>query len=405
MGGFKFNFYDFLGKKIDTADISTVASKELEKLAFKELALHIGISYIANTLSKCEFKVYQNGKEVRDKFYYLLNVSPNDNQNSSQFINQIVETIFYKGEALVVMENDKLYCADSFAVDESKPLKGFIYEGINIGNYQVKGKRKAGEIWHFKLDNKDVKNLIDGLYESYGQIIALALQTYKATNGRKYKLLLENYRAGDPAFAETFENVIKKQLETFINNDNAVYPQFKGTDLQEFASASGRADTNDVIAMRKEIFDTTAQALKIPLTMMYGNITNMKEIVRVFLTFCIEPLADMISEELTRKRHDFDEWSKGCRVEVDTSCINYIDIFDDADKADKAISCGLATIDELRPRVRLNPLKTDFSMAHFMTKNYDLAENILKNMEGKEVKEDEEEAVLLADPNTGEGDN
>ena len=404
MGGFKFNFYDFLGKKVDTAEISAVASKTLEQMAFKELALHIGISYIANTLSKCEFKTYKDNKEVRDMFYYLLNIAPNDNQNSSQFINQIVENIYYKNEALVVMLNDKLYCADSFIVDKSYPLKGFTYDSISINGYQLRKKFKANEVFHFKLDNDDVKKLIDSLYSSYGDIIALALQTYKATNGRKYKLLLENYRAGDPAFAEAFEKVIKVQLKTFIENDNSVFPQFKGTDLQDFASASGRADSSDVIALRKEIFDTTAQALKIPLTMMYGNITNMKEIVRVFLTFCIEPLAVMISEELTRKRHDFNEWSKGNRVEVDTSCINYIDIFDDADKADKAISCGLATIDELRPRVRLLPLNTDFSTAHFITKNYDLAENILKNLEGKEVEKDEE-AVLLADPDEEEGDN
>ena len=53
--------------------------------------------------------------------------------------------------------------------------------------------------------------------------------------------------------------------------------------------------------MRKETFEVVAQALKIPLTMMYGNITNMNEIVKVFLSICIDPLADMISEELTRK--------------------------------------------------------------------------------------------------------
>lgn len=378
----KFSLFNFLEKKVDTAAISTVSVKAIEQAAIKELALHIGISYIANTLSKCEIKTFENGEEKQDLLYYLLNVSPNPNQNASQFINQLVENYFYNGEALVVLHNDHFYCADDFDVDDSNPLKEFSYHNVSFNCQQFNKNFKASEVFHFKLDNQKVRNLIESLYAQYGEIVALALATFKATNGRKYKLLLENYKAGDPNFAKTFEEVIKQQLKTFIEKDNSVYPQFKGTDLQEFA-ASNRADTSDIIAMRKEVFDTTAQALKIPLSMMYGNITNIKEIVKVYLTFCIEPLADMLSEEFTRKKYNFNEWKNGCRVEVDTSCINYVDILEDAPNADKAIACGLTTIDELRPRVRLPQKNTDFSTAHFITKNYDLAENVLKNIDGE----------------------
>lgn len=387
--GIERNFYDFLGKKLDTAEVSSVATKALEEVAMKELALQIAVSYISNTLSKCEIKTYENGEETKGLFYYLLNVQPNPNQNASQFINQIVENYVYDNEALVVLHKDKLYCADSFVVDESEPLKGFKYSNIAFGAQQLPKERKSHEVFHFKLDNKDIKRQIDLLNNQYGQIINLALQTFKATNGRKYKLLLENYRAGDPQFVQVYESVIKKQLKTFIENDNSVYPQFKGTDLQEFQTQH-RADTADIVAMRKEVFETTAQAFKIPQSMMYGNITNMNEIVKVFLTFAIEPVAKMLSAELTRKRYSFEEWKRGSYVEVDTSCISYADILECADKADKAIASGVTNIDELRPRFRLKKLNTEFSTAHFITKNYDLAENMLKTLESGEVKENEE---------------
>lgn len=377
----KFNLFNFLEKKIDTAEISTVTAKLMEQAAFRELALHIAISYIANTMSKCEIKVYDKGEEVKDKFYFLLNVSPNPNQNASQFINQVFENYFYKGEALIVMHNDYLYCADNFDIDDTNPLKEFTYYNVTFNCQQIKKRFKASEVFHIKLDNKNVRKLVDLLYNQYGEIIALALQTFKATNGRKYKLLLEQYRAGDPEFAKIYEEVLKEQLKTFIENDNAVYPQFKGMDLQEFETKSGRADTSDIIAMRKEIFEVTAQAFKIPLTMMYGNITNMNEIVKVYLSFCIDPLADMFSEEFSRKRYSFEEWENGCSIELDTSCINYVDILEVADNADKAIASGLCCIDDLRPRVRLKKLNTKFSTSHFITKNYELAENILKNVD------------------------
>lgn len=397
-----FNFFDFLGKKIDNAEISAVASKTIEEAAVRELALQIAISYIANTLSKCEIKTYEKGEEVKGLFYYLLNVEPNPNQNASQFINQIVENYFYDNEALVVLHKDKLYCADGFTVDESEPLKGFRYSNISFGMQQLPKERHAKDVFHFKLDNKDAKRQIDMLNAKYSEIFALALSTFKATNGRKYKLLLENYRAGDAAFAQVFEQVIKKQLKTFIENDNSVYPQFKGTDLQEF-QASHRADTVDIVTMRKEIFEATAQAIKIPLSMMYGNITNIAEVVKVFLTFAVEPVAQMLSRELTRKRYSFDEWKNGSYVEVDTSCISYADILESADKVDKAIASGVTTIDELRPRFRLKKLNTDFSTAHFITKNYDLAENMLKNLESEGVRENE--PTVLPTDEDGEHSN
>ena len=387
--GIEWNFYDFLNRKIDTAEISTVATKIAEEAAVRELALQIAISYISNTLSKCEIKTYEKGKEVQGLFYYLLNVEPNQNQNASQFINQIVENYFYDNESLVVLQKDKLYCADSFVVDETEPLKGFRYSNISFGSQQINRELRSKDVFHFKLDNKDAKRQIDLLNAKYSELFAVALQMYKATNSRKYKLLLENYRAGDPAFAQAFETVIKKQLRNFIENDNAVYPEFKGTKLEEFVTQH-RADTADSIALRKEIFDSTAQAIKIPLSMMYGNITNIKDVVTVFLTFAVEPIAKMLSREFTRKRYSFDEWKNGSRVEVDTSCISYADILECADKVDKAIASGVTNIDELRPRFRLKPLDTDFSTSHFITKNYDLAENMLKNLESGEVKTDEE---------------
>ena len=64
--GIEWNFFDYLGKKIDTADITAIATKAMEEAAMKELALQVAVSYISNTLSNCEIKTYENGKEVQD---------------------------------------------------------------------------------------------------------------------------------------------------------------------------------------------------------------------------------------------------------------------------------------------------------------------------------------------------
>lgn len=381
----KFDLFNFMEKKIEVAEISPVTQKMLDQMAFKELALHIGISYIANTLSKCEFKVYEKGEEVKNKLYYMLNVSPNPNQNSSQFINQFIERYYYRGAALIVPHRGNIYCADNFDIEDDNPLIENTFYNVTFNCHQIKKKHRASDVFYIKLDDRNVKGLIDSLYMQYGEVISQALATFKRTNGAKYKLLMEQYQAGDSRFKEVFENVIKGQLKAFLESDNAVYPQYKGLDLQEF-SKTAPTNTADIIAMRKETFEVVGQALKIPLSMMYGNITNMNDIVKVYLSICIDPLADMISEELTRKYFTFDEWKAGCSVEIDTSCINHIDILEVADKVDKAISSGAASIDEIRKRLGWKPLLTEFSTAHWMTKNYALAEDMMTISEGSENK-------------------
>ena len=360
---------DWLNRTVSDAEMETVKGKLAEVLYYKELALYIAKSYIANTISKCEFLVYENGKEVKNELYYALNVSPNYNQNSSQFLHQLVSTLYDKSETLVVPKANRLYVAESFAVDQ-KPMHENVFTGISVEGLQIPKHYKASDVFYFKLDDVGVKKQIDGLYATYQQLLSCAVASYRRGNGQKYKLVLDNAKAGDQKFAEQFNTSIKEQLRTFIESDSAIYPQYRGTDLQVVSGSTGVTST-DVIQLRKEVFEVVAQAFKIPLPMMYGNITNMQEIVKVYLSFCIDPLADMLSEELTRKTNTFKTWNGGKNyVKVDTSRINHFDILDVADKADKLVASGVASIDEVRRVLDMPALGTEFSQKHWITKNY-----------------------------------
>ncbi len=374
----KIRLFTFLEKKIDNAQYKVLVAKAMEKAVFRELAVQIAVTYIANALSKCEFKTYENGIEVKGEAYYKLNIRPNPNENSSQFIQHFVKNYYFgdKG-ALIVNHDGGMYVADSFDLDESNPLKPYVYKNVTFGSTKLRHNVPRSDVIHLRLEDTKVKELVDAVGMEYGQVISLAMQSFKRTNGKKYKLLLDQYQAGDPKFKETYEKVIQEQLKSFIESDgSAVFPKFNGMDLQEFSTAQPTS-SSDILAVRKEMFDVTAQGFRIPLSMMYGNITNMNEIVKVFLSFCIDPLADMVSEEFTGQTYGYEGWSRGKYISVDTSCINHIDIFEVAPNAEKLISSGLTSIDELRPYLNFNPLGTEFSKRHYITKNFEPAENVL----------------------------
>lgn len=372
---------DFLGNtkaKKGTIEESAI-QEQLQEFFYKELAIQTAITLIANAIAKCEIKVFEENREVKNELYYILNVSPNKNENSSQFWHKAIEKMVYEKEAILVDIKNNLYCADSYSKDEY-PIKGHIYRGVVIDTLQLNKAFKSDEVLRLQLNNAHIKKLIDGLYREYGQLLSYAAKSYKKSNQTKYKLILENVKAGDPNFQKLYENVIQKQLRNFSENDNTVYPQYKGQILEDFSPKTNVKDSADFRNLRKEMFEIVAQSFQIPVSLMFGNITNMNEIVKVFLTFCIDPIADMLSEELTRKTTGtYEEWAKGNYIKVDTSTINHIDILDVAEKADKLIASGTCCIDEVREIIGFEKLNSEFSKQHFITKNYDTFEDRLIN--------------------------
>lgn len=370
---------NWIEQRIDLSDVEsakTIIGNIEDRLSTRMLAFYIATSYIADTISKCEIKHYVKGKETKDKFYYLFNVSPNVNQNASELKSKFIYNLFYNGEALMFENKGSLYVADSFNI-EPRPLKGNVFNNISLENESRTFTRKAEDVFYLNLDDGKLKNLVLGMLEDYSEMLKYSFDIFKSSNGEKYKLIMDDVKVGDKDFNEKFEKVIKKQLEAFINNRKAVYPQFKGYNLERMVEPDGTTDSTDIRNITKEIFEITAEAFKMPVSMLYGNMTNVKDIISTYITFRIDPLAKMISEELTRKTGTFEDYEKGTYFKVDTTSIMHIDIFEMADKVDKLISSSMYCVDELRNKLGDSPLNTDYSKQHWITKNYSTVEDAL----------------------------
>lgn len=91
----------------------------------RELAFWTSVNMIANAVSKCEFKTFQDGREIKESEYYLWNMEPNKNQCSSEFIHKWISQLYRNNEALVIEQNGQLLVADSY---DRKPYA--LYEDV-----------------------------------------------------------------------------------------------------------------------------------------------------------------------------------------------------------------------------------------------------------------------------------
>lgn len=357
-----------------------------ETYYIKELALYCATSLIANAISQVEIRTYEYGKLVKNSDYYTLNISANPNESASQFWHKVAEKMLRarngKG-ALCFVHNGNIYCADDYVLEQKRPFLGNVYSGVIIDDFQMNRKFTAHEVFLFKLENIQANKIIDEMYSEYSEIISTAIGAYKDTNVQQYVLNVEGVQAGDEQFKKEWENILKTNLSKFVNKEAKIYVQYSGRKLEHMKQENNQKSNDDIVKFVEQVFTMVGKAYKIPNSLMLGNITNMSEVIKFFLTVSVDPYLDMIAKELTAKR-GYDEFKMGFYYKADTSKINHIDIFEMADKIDKLISSSFASIDEVREKADMDEIGEAWAKKYLMTKNYDFVENRLKEIGGNE---------------------
>lgn len=353
----------YLNEKI--ANLST-------QIAIEEFAINIAINLIAGSISKCEFQTYLGGKKTKGDEYYLWNIEPNKNQNSTEFIQEIISKLLYENECLVIEHNGNLIIADTFNQKEYAVVEN-IFENITRKDFTFPRKYRMSEVLYFKYNNKNIKRLFSNLMSNYNDLLELAIKKYKRSGGRKGTVELETIMQGDETKKKQIEDMFLYKFKNYFEAENAVINIPKGVKYEEKNGEGSRKSTSDMVDIQnliKEAFQRAAQAFKIPPALLMGDVAGIEDVTSNYLTFSIDPIVDLLSEEVNRKRYGKINYLKDSFLKIDTTCIKHIDIFSIAEKIDKLISSGMYSIDGLLEKVGDTPLDTEWSVKHWITKNY-----------------------------------
>jgi HK97 family phage portal protein len=364
-------------------DIKEFFSLQTE-LYIRNLAFESAVNLIAKSISKCEFKTYLMNKEVKKKEYYLFNIEPNRNQNSSEFIQKWISKLFEKNECLIIEHNNQLLVADTFTTKEYA-LFDYQFSQVKVNDLSFNKTFFMNEVLYFRLNNKDVRKLVNGMYETYGKLIAYGQSSYQKSRGQRGILDVNAVAQNKENFKENFEKLMNERFKTFFTADNAVLPLFDGYKYTDIGSKTySNEGTRDIKAMIDDIYDFTARAFNIPPVLLKGDLANSKDAVESYLTFCVDPLTDMLQEEINRKRSGYEGFIKGTFVKIDTKTIKHIDLLSVATSIDKLISSGAFCINDIRVAVGDEAINEDWANQHWITKNYSSVEELLNALEGGE---------------------
>lgn len=376
---------DFLSGGIVTSKQVTEEEfyNAVAETCYRELAFHTAVNMIANSISKCEFKTFKANKEVKEKEYYYWNVEPNKNQNSSQFLHKLISQLYKYNECLVIIEGDQFLVADSFTVKEYALMEN-LYSNVQVGDWSFSKTYNGKEVFYFKLSEQDMKKVVNAIYESYGKLITYGMKSYQKSRGSKGILNYEAIKKGDEEARKNFDDLMNVRFKKFFESENSVLPLPKGYEFSDIGSKTySNEGTRDIRAMMDDINDFTARAFGIPPALIRGDIAGISDAMQSYLTFCIDPLIDMLQEEINRKRNGYVAFTQGTYLKIDARNIKHMDILESAPSIDKLIASGVYSINQMLDMLGELQINEPWANQHFITKNYSTVEDLLTALENK----------------------
>lgn len=371
--------------KNNRLSLNTVVTSLTTEVYFLQLAVQSAINLISNTVARGEFLTYWKGESVKGDNYYLFNVEPNQNKSASKFWRDVISKLVYENECLVVSQGNKLYVADSFNVNKFA-FRENIYSNVIIDGFALDRSYVESEVFHFELHNEQIANVVNNLYERYGELIAVGQAHYKKNYSKRGTLELDTLYPQTDKAKQDLENLLNKDFKRFYEAEgNAVLPLPRGvkyTELTSSLTSKGSVEGRDIRAFVDDVFDYVAIAFQIPPQLLKGNVADTEQAVGNFLTFCVNPIAELITDEINRKMYGKKAFLEKSFVKLDTTRIRAVDIKDVANAMDILIRIGAYCVDDCLKLLGMEPLNTEWSQARWMTKNYSPIEEALKGGDG-----------------------
>ncbi|MGG5463494.1 phage portal protein [Clostridium sp. B9] len=363
------SFFEKMFKKDMEGSSGAMSSDTEASIIYKEFAIQSCISIITNALVLAEFETYEEGKFVKKNNYYLFNIEPNKNQNATEFWMEVISKLIYKNECLIVQIEDELFVADTFYHTEYLYYED-TYKDLIIRGFPLNRTLKESDVIYLKLNNKNIKEVVDSLYKDYSSVLGVSISAVKKAFGEKGILKLDSMIPQQGPKKEAFENLMNKDFKNYFSKTNAVLPLQNGFDYIPGKKDGNIKNSRDVRANIDDVIDFVAAGFHVPAGVIKGNIAGVEGQTDNFLMFCINPISKLITTEFNRKIYGREEFKKRSYVKMNTQRIRDVNISDMSKAADLLFRIGVNSIDDNLEMLGKERLNEKWSERHYVTKNY-----------------------------------
>lgn len=353
---------------------------------YLEYAISMCINKIANALSQCTIETYEKGQIRKGEVWYQFNVEPNLNQNISDFWNKLVlEMVVNPHGALIVQSFEGYWIiADSYSVSE-KALKENIYRDVRVGDFVFNREFRESDVLHLKLSNKNVKQLVGSVYSVFGKVLTSAIRNYNRKNARKVFVNIDTMfeafkkeideKTGKTEYDLRLDDLFKNRLVGYFSESDSATPIEKGLEIEDkTAELNGTGakyrETDDIRGAFDDIINMVADIFNIPRGLLKGDTADVETMTDNFITFCVNPIAGQIEDEINRKLYGKTEVLEDTKMRIKTSSIKSYDLTKIAASVEALYRIRTLNTNEVRRLLKYEEIKEVWANEYMETKNY-----------------------------------
>src|SRR5699024_8344677 len=164
---------------------------------------------------------------------------------------------------------------------------------------------------------------------------------------------IDSTMAKDEKTQKQTQSFIDRTIETIRKNAVAVFPLQKGIEYEEFSKDTGTTDSiDDIKKLKNQYTEEVAKAVGYPVAFLRGDMADVEKITRNYLRFCIDPILEVIENEIHRQFFYESEYLNGDCVEIKR--VTYRDLLDLSTAIDKLVSSVAFTPNEFSEHTGLN---------------------------------------------------
>ena len=174
--------------------------------------------------------------------------------------------------------------------------------------------------------------------------------------------------------------ITQVKFKPFFGPNDAVLPLYNGQDYVDMSGSKTytQETTRDLRAMIDDVMTYDARALGIAPALLLGDVAGIDSAMQYTLTACIDPLTDMMSEEINRKRYGKAAVLRGDGVHIDTSTILHTDLIASSAQIEKLVSSGVFSVNGILRKLGESTIPEPWADEHFITKNFSTIQEYLK---------------------------
>lgn len=357
------------GSSIDISDFEIIKEQH-NKVALKSIAFETCIGLIANAVTQIPFIVKERGTIKKNQMHYRLNVRPNKNQNNVEFWTTVIRRMILDGECLVIYEGDEMLIADNFNINKNAMKFDYKFQNVSINSFTFPKTFYASDVLYFSLSNENLNALVKELDNDYVELFSSIIETQKKSRQIRATYSMKSINSKDPNNVAKLQSFISKLTESFRKNSYAVVPLQVGDEYKEHTSTSvGDKGVDELGKLTNIYLKNVAMALHIPPQIFNGDLADISEHNSNFVKYCIKPILNLITSEISGKIFSRQEVQLGTVVTYNTTPLTLNNVFEVAERMDKFIQDGVFSINDVLEelgRDRVNDPELD---KRYVTKN------------------------------------